>query len=57
MSRSNRKPRRDQPLLPLRDTVRRDSDLDREVAEWAKAARREPVDGQRELPIVEEAKK
>jgi hypothetical protein len=46
MTRRNR-PRTDQPLLPLRDTVRTtQSDLDREVQEWAKETRREPMDGQ-----------
>jgi hypothetical protein len=50
---TRRKPRTDQPLLPPRDTVRTQSDLDREVAEWAKDARREPMDGQQVLPIVD----
>jgi hypothetical protein len=47
-----RKPHSDQPLLPLRDTVRAQSDLDREVAEWAKEARREPMEGQQTLPVM-----
>lgn len=51
---TRRKPRHDQPLLPLHDTVRpvSQSDLDREVIDWANDARREPMDGQRELPIT-----
>jgi hypothetical protein len=53
MTRRNR-PRTDQPLLPLRDTVRTtQSDLDREVQEWRQETRREPMDGQQVLPIVD----
>ena len=47
------KPRRDQPLLPLRDTVRPASDLDREVEAFVAETRREPYPGQAELPMSE----
>jgi hypothetical protein len=47
-----RKPSRDQPLLPLRDTVRPGSDLDREVQAFAAEARREPLPGQADLPMT-----
>lgn len=50
-----RKPSRDQPLLPLRDTTRTQSDLEREVREFAAEARREPLPRQAELPMTVEA--
>jgi hypothetical protein len=48
---ARRKPSRHQALLPLRDTVRPGSDLDREVREFAAESKREPLPGQAELPM------
>lgn len=50
-NRNRNRNRPDQPLLPLVDTVRPVSALDREVQEWAKETRREPIEGQQALPI------
>jgi hypothetical protein len=50
---NRRKPSRHQALLPLRDTVRPGSDLDREVREFATESRREPLPGQQPLPMSE----